>query len=123
MYDPEKYIPIIDAMGNDGEGMAEAIIALGISRDTFYRWQKEFPEFSDAIKEFRDRSEAWWSKQGRLSTFGATPGFSATSYIFNMKNRFPDTWKDKQEVEHDVSDPMQKLFAEIASGSGRIGVK
>jgi hypothetical protein len=28
-----------------------------------------------------------------------TPGFNATSYIFNMKNRFPSDWRDRQDVD------------------------
>ncbi|WP_386681854.1 hypothetical protein [Loktanella sp. R86503] len=80
--------------------MAEAISLLGISRDTFYRWQKEYPEFSDAVKGVKHRSQAWWEQQGRIATFGGTDGFNATSYIFNMKNRFPDEWKDRHELAH-----------------------
>lgn len=79
--------------------MAEAAVALGLSRDTFIVYQKNHPEFSDAVKEFRQRSQSWWESKGRKGTFGETDGFSATGYIFQMKNRFPDDWRDKREVE------------------------
>jgi hypothetical protein len=39
-----------------------------------------------------------------LATFGATPGFNPTSYIFNMKNRFKEDWRDKVESDHTSSD-------------------
>lgn len=99
---PSEYDPAIcstlEGMGHDGEGMAEAIVALGISRDTFYRWQEKYPEFSDAVKAMKSRSQAWWERRGREATFN-NDGFNATSYIFNMKNRFAEDWRDKQEMD------------------------
>lgn len=124
---PSEYDPslcdILDSMGDDGEGMAEAIVALGIARDTFYRWQETYPDFSDAVKAMRARSQAWWERKGRSATFGGEDGFNATSFIFNMKNRFPDDWRDKQMVEntHDLSDGLADLLTAISTGSGRIG--
>lgn len=100
-------------MGHEGEGMAEAIVACDISRDTFYRWQDIHPEFSDAVKEFRRRSQSWWERKGREATFGEIPGFNSTSFIFNMKNRFPDDWRDKQEVDHGVTNPLADLLGAI----------
>ena len=46
-------------------------------------------------------SQCFWEKQGRMATFGATPNFNATTWIFNMKNRFSEDWKDvsKQETQ------------------------
>jgi hypothetical protein len=119
----EQLIETLDSMGHEGEGMAEAIVACGIARETFYRWQEEHPEFSNAVKQMRLRSQAWWEKNGRYATFGGTEGFNATSFIFNMKNRFPDDWRDKQEIEnkHDVSDPLAQLFEAVAQGARRIG--
>lgn len=95
----QKLCDILDEMGYDGEGMAEAMVALDISKETFYRWQETYPEFSNAVKAFRKRSQAWWEAKGRQATFGEVDGFNATSFIFNMKNRFPDDWRDKQEIE------------------------
>lgn len=104
---PSEYDPaiceVLGALGHEGEGMAEAIVACGISRDTFYRWQEKYPEFSDAVKGMRARSQAWWERKGREATFGGVDGFNATSFIFNMKNRFPDEWRDKQEVGLDAN--------------------
>lgn len=101
---PTKYRPemcdTLAGMGSDGEGMAEAYVALKISPDTFHRWVKEIPEFSEAVKAYRARSQAWWEEMGRKGTFGLTEGFNGTGFVFNMKNRFPDDWRDKQEVDH-----------------------
>jgi hypothetical protein len=102
VYDP-KFIDILNGMGDEGEGMAEAWAALGIGRQSFYDFQKQYPEFSDAVNGMKARSQAWWERNGRLATFGMREeAFNATAFIFNMKNRFGDDWREKSEVEQKV---------------------
>lgn len=105
---PTKYKPemidILDGMGGEGEGKAEMAVALGIGRDAFIDYQKEHQAFSDAVKRAIQRSQSWWEKKGRLHTFDRGEGFNATSFIFNMKNRFPDDWRDKVENDNTSSD-------------------
>jgi transposase len=123
---PTKYKPefceIVIACGDEGKGKAEMARELEIHHSTFSAWQEEHPEFSAAVKEALFRSQAWWEGKGRQATFGEVQGFNATSYIFNMKNRFPDEWRDKHEVEnkHDVSDPLADLLAAVASSGKRV---
>jgi len=96
-YDPETMLPLIDRMGNNGESITELAVALGVQKDTIYRWSREIPEFSVAIKGFRQRSQAWWERVGRDGMLGKFEKFNATSYIFSMKNRFPDDYADRHE--------------------------
>lgn len=100
---PTKYTPemcdAVIALGEDGAGKAEMAKAIGIDRDTFKEWCKTNPIFSAAVKKAVDASQAWWEEQGRRRTFDAGPMFSATSYIFQMKNRFPDDWRDVSRQE------------------------
>lgn len=112
-YNP-KVIDILDGMGGEGEGMAEAWVALGISRQTFYNWQKEHPQFLEAVNNMKARSQAWWERNGRLATFGMRDeAFNATAFIFNMKNRFGEDWRDKIEQDHTSSDGSMKPPSEI----------
>jgi len=69
---------------------------LGISKDTLYAWDKKHKEFSDAIKEGEQQSRLWWEKIGMGGMVGKVPGFNASTWIFNMKNRHG--WTDKKEV-------------------------
>ena len=97
-YDPETMLPVIESMGHSGESIAALAVALKIHKDTLYRWIKEKPEFSDAVKRFRLRSQLWWEDVGQRATFGGVKGFNATAFIFQMKNRFPDDYADRHEV-------------------------
>lgn len=98
-YKPEMCDDVVK-MGSDGMGLVEISTKLGISFETFTVWRREKKEFSDAIKESIRQCQAWWEAKGREATFGGVEGFNATSYIFQMKNRFRDDWRDKHE--HDV---------------------
>lgn len=108
---PTKYTPeMLDKLkqgGEQGMGMAELAKHIGISRQTLNVWEKDGPkDFSDALSEARSLSQAWWERKGRLATFGegGIERFSATAYIFQMKNRFPDDWRDVQRTEHTGAD-------------------
>lgn len=115
IYDPAMCDRVVEC-GREGMGVAEMSAEIGISRETFNAWRKSRPEFSDAVKEAVALSQAWWEKQGRMATFGAIDGFNATSYIFQMKNRFRDDWRDKHEMEHSGPDgvPLQFVIRDMA---------
>jgi len=81
-------------------GKLETCAELGIDYNTFESYQEKHPEFFKAVKQGGQLSQAWWGRKGREATFGGVDGFNATSYIFNMKNRFKEDWRDKHEFEH-----------------------
>jgi hypothetical protein len=95
-YKQEMCQQVIDAMAQ-GLSKEAAAAEIGICDDTFHRWVKEIPEFSDAVKEGTRQNLLFWEKLGLSGATGALSGFNATTWIFNMKNRFG--WSDKQQVE------------------------
>ena len=82
-------------------------------KDTLYEWVKVHPEFSDAKKRATDKSRLFWEKVGienivnietmekdESGSFTAVKkSLNSAAWIFNMKNRFKDDWKDKHETE------------------------
>lgn len=97
-YKPEFCERVLEC-GAEGMGKCEIAAELDIHYETFEAWQEKHPEFSEAVKAALRKSQAWWEKNGRIATFGGCDGFNATSFIFNMKNRFKDDWRDKIEQE------------------------
>ena len=87
----------LPSMFENGESVVEVCVALGISKQTFYRWCEEKPEFRDAYEKGLEVSEAWWSRLARGGSTGQVKVQPAT-LIFNLKNRFG--WKDRVEQEH-----------------------
>lgn len=101
-YDPKMCDKVIEC-GKEGMSKCEMALELDIAYDTFDRWQNERQDFSEAVKAAMRHSQAWWERNGRMATFGGVDGFNATSYIFNMKNRFRADWNDT--VKNELSGP------------------
>ena len=105
---PSKYDPVFcDAVieaGADGKTIAGMAEALDIDRETLNNWRDAHPEFSCAVKRGLQKAQAWWEEKGRVATFGGVDGFNATSYIFQMKNRFREDWSDTVKQEHTGKD-------------------
>ena len=116
---PTDYDPFMVAeaagMAQMGATDAEICAAVGITHDTFYRWVKIVPGFSDAIKRgeaINDRVErsllqrALGGTKKSITTDGekrvekiedVAP--DTTAQIFWLKNRRRDRWADRQEHE------------------------
>lgn len=97
-YDPAFCDRVIE-LGAEGKTLAAMADDLDIDRSTLNDWCENNAEFSRAVARGLDKAQAWWENKGQSATFGAFPGFNATSYIFQMKNRFKEDWRDKVESE------------------------
>ncbi len=100
----------LPAMFSNGESIAEVCVQLKISKETFYRWKDQYPEFHDAIKEGITYSEAFWTKLGRQGA-SCEVDIQPTVWIFNMKNRFK--WRDKPADEEQSAD-LSAVYKAIA---------
>ena len=117
------------AEGYAREGMIDKEIAkkLGICEDTLYEYQKKYSEFSEAIKRGKapidvevensllKRTKGFEYEETTVEYKPADEGQKAspksikkttkfivpdvTACIFWLKNRKPDKWRDKQEIE------------------------
>lgn len=97
---PTKYRPEYCQIAEDtlSEGLSQAVLAgkLNVDEDTITNWKAEHEEFFGAIKRGSSKGRELWERMGIQGASGQIDGFNATSWIFNMKNRFG--WRDRQEV-------------------------
>ena len=93
----EEVLPLFEG----GASLASVAKSLGITRETLNKWRNEKPEFSDAILRGLDLSQAWWEEAGQRGLFQQHQGskINAQIWMLNMKNRFGDDWRDKQELD------------------------
>lgn len=107
---PSKYDPalcgVVIACGENGDTLAAMAEACDIDRGTLNEWMDAHEEFSRAVKRGLQKAQAWWEERGRVATFGGVEGFNATSFIFNMKNRFKEDWADRSLVGSDPENPL-----------------
>ncbi|WP_010261137.1 transposase [Treponema primitia] len=107
---PTKYNKAIadklpDLFG-EGQSIIEVCGELKISRDTFYNWKKQYPEFSKAVDDGLTLSQAFWEKLGREGTL-CKRNVQPTMYIFQMKNRFH--WTDRADLSMNGGILIQKI--------------
>ena len=99
---PENWQELMLEIARDGGSELECRHALGISESLWYRLKDEDAEFSQTVKSCKDACQIWWEQLGRNMAIGAIDKGNATTWIFNMKNRFG--WHDKQQIDQTSSD-------------------
>lgn len=89
----------VEARLAEGLSIEACAGAIGVSRPTIYEWMEHHSEFSDAVKRGQAGSVLWWETQLReIALKGGGPG-RATAVIFGLKNRAPDSWREKSTQE------------------------
>lgn len=94
-----EYAKTLPLMFSEGQSVCEVCGQLGISKETFYTWTEKHPAFLDAYKKGIALSQQWWEKAGRAGAIGKIP-LNPAVWIYNMKNRFYQDWKDRAEMHH-----------------------
>ena len=74
---------------------------MDICFETWNDWEKTNPEFSEAVKRGLVLAQGWWESQGRRGLYQSKDGvnLNPTTWYMNMKNRFRNDWKDRQETD------------------------
>lgn len=106
------------------DGLIDEQIAdnIGINAATLYRWKNKYPEIDKALEKGKevvdyhvenallkralgyDYEETTIYPDGKISrTVKHQPG-NTTAQIFWLKNRKPDEWRDKKEVDLDINE-------------------
>lgn len=102
------------------DGLVDEQIAqnIGIAASTLYEWKNQYPEISEALKKGKevvdrqvenallkralgyeyDEITTEYGKETKRVTKQVVP--DVTAQIFWLKNRKPDQWRDKRDIEH-----------------------
>ena len=108
-YNPE-WVKTLPEMFSEGQSVLEVSVNLGISRASYYNFEKEYPEFLDASTRGKELSQAWWERMGRENMFDTKEYDSETKISIerkfndrlwnkNVSCRFRNDWTDKSEID------------------------
>lgn len=115
---PNKYSKEMCAIAEqvlaDGESLAAICAELDISRTTLYEWRDSHPEFRDAIASGLQKAQRAWEKIGKDGIVGNYEKFNAAPWIFTMKNRFRDDYREDKEVKSESTSIIEKLIDKLA---------
>lgn len=87
----------IQTLAGLGMTIEEMCLYLGVTKKTLYKRMKDQPEIGDAVNAGRIKADAQVVKS--LYT-RATQHNDTTAMIFWLKNRQPDRFRDRHELEH-----------------------
>lgn len=125
---PSKYythvqpkLDLIKGWASDGLTDEQIRKNLDLSNETYYRYKKEFPEFSEALKNGKEKADyivqnalfnsaigfAYYEEgitnTGEVRTVQKFCKPNVTAQVFWLKNRCPNKWRDKTEVTQDIT--------------------
>ena len=106
----ESLCAIAEEVLGSGKSIARLATTLGVCRDSIYEWRDKHPEFARSLKKGRDASQAYWEDIGHEGACGEIKNFSATCWIFTMKNRFREDYKEDKEPRSANETLVEKLL-------------
>lgn len=123
---PSKYEPwmceaVVD-FGKLGMEVVEFAAKLNVRRQTLYDWAGTHEEFSDALARAREAAEAFHSARIRDQAGMPSSATNLSGYLSYMGRRFKE-WREKQEMEHDVSDGLADVLKMIDGKSRTLAPK
>lgn len=85
------------ALGREGKSRTQIAANLGKAKSTVQEWAEKHPAFAQALSLAKELEQAWWEDKGQKG-LNQGKNFNATAFIFQMKNRFRDDYRDRHEV-------------------------
>jgi len=133
---PEILTALFESLGN-GATITKSCAAINIAQNTFFRWMREDEKFAERVRQtFENRIKVvedklfrnccgYFVEESITETRDTIKGEekiektlkkyippNATSQMFYLKNRDPEHWKDKSEI--DLTN--KEAIAELESG-------
>ena len=96
-----------------GKSIARVATNLKVSRETIYAWERKHPEFAQAMRNGRNAAQARWEDIGEEGITGGIKNFSATAWMFTMKNRFREDYKEDKEAKSTSETLVEKLLDKL----------
>ena len=95
---------------SNGESLAGICAELDISRATLYEWRDTHPEFKEAVDRGLQKAQRVWEKIGQDGIKGHYEKFNSAPWIFTMKNRFRQDYKEDKDTKSDNTSLVEKLL-------------
>lgn len=101
---------LLEGWARDGLSDEQIAHNMGIVTSTLYDWKKKYSEISEALKKGKEVVDI---EVENALLKSALEG-NITAQIFWLKNRKPNRWREKQnlDVVADISNPFKELSIE-----------
>ena len=121
LYRREMCDRLVEAMAK-GLTAEAAAARIGISARSLFYWQKQHPEFLQAIQEGRQRSQLWWEERAFAMVNGEAGNTQIVMLGLRNRSRAASGWNnDTVKLEHTGPEggPLQRGMILIVAGVGQ----
>lgn len=94
----KEYCELVRDLGKDGKSITQIAVFIGVVKQTVYNWEKEYPEFLDALTRARENAQAWYEDIGQRGLIMGKD-FNASTWAKQVSCRFPKDYTEK--IKHD----------------------
>lgn len=101
---------LLEGWARDGLSDRQIAINMVIGERTLYEWKLKYPQIAQALKKGKEIID--YEVENALLN-KALCG-DTTAQIFWLKNRRPDKWRDKQDVEHLGRVDVRKMYENMS---------
>ena len=112
----EEKLSLVEGWARDGLTNIQIAQNLGIGKTTFYKMVNEHPELNELLKKGKEIVD--YQVENALLQ-NALNG-NVTAQIFWLKNRKPNKWRDKVEVENKENKETLDKLDEVLKGLGGV---
>lgn len=106
-YDPTFCEQVIK-LGKQGMSRAEIASDLDCSRVTLAAWERQHPEFMNALQRAKDESLAWWEGKARKGI--TDKGFNSALWAKSVSGRFPaEPYRERVQLTGKDDGPIQHV--------------
>lgn len=103
---PTKYDPafcdVVIKVGEEGGWVSEMAEACDVHRSTFPEWEREYPEFSAALKRAKQKAQSWFERKARTNLENSS--FNSPLWHKQMAARHPDEYSERKQIDHRSGD-------------------
>lgn len=102
-YSPDLCDRIVEAMAT-GLSLDAAAAEIGISPRSTYKFQRDFPEFAQAVEEGRAKALAFWERRAIAVASGKPGNAAIISLGLRNRSRSASGWHESVRTEHSGPD-------------------
>lgn len=115
-YRPE-YCDCVIEWGRDGKSRTWIATEINVHRDTLYEWERQHPEFSDAMARAKQFEQRYYEDAGQAGMYSKE--FNSSVWSRSMAARFPSDWREKTETDTTLKagGDLAALLARVATGN------
>lgn len=97
-YRPEYCQKLIEWM-SEGRSFGTFGTTIDVTEETLGQWVVKHPAFAEAKAKAKIAERQWWETVARGAAAGKIKNSAQAVLIFSMKNKFPQHYNDRRQVE------------------------